>query len=174
MLIFYQIYGFEIMDKTIIELAVQLGEVLVKKGVKIATAESCTGGGLAQVITEIPGSSAWFDRGFVTYSNHSKIQMLQVSPQTLNKFGAVSKEVVVEMANGALANSDADIAVSVTGIAGPGGGTLEKSVGTVYIGLKMAGKPATFIMLGFTGERTLIREKTIRYALKLANINLRM
>ena len=162
------------MDKKLTELAEQLGKLLVEKKMKIATAESCTGGGLAQAITEIPGSSAWFDRGFVTYSNHSKIQMLEVSPLTLNQFGAVSKEVVVEMANGALVNSDADIALSVTGIAGPSGGTLEKPVGTVYIGLKIAGKPAIFIMPEFKGERVLIREKTIRCALKLANTNLRV
>jgi nicotinamide-nucleotide amidase len=162
------------MDKTITELAEQLGVVLVEKEIKIATAESCTGGGLAQAITEIPGSSAWFDRGFVTYSNYSKIQMLQVSPQTLNKFGAVSKEVVVEMASGALANSDADIAVSVTGIAGPGGGTLEKPVGTVYIALKKSDQQANYIMLGFTGNRTLIREKTILSALDLAITDLRI
>ena len=162
------------MDKKLTELAEQLGKLLVEKKMKIATAESCTGGGLAQAITEIPGSSAWFDRGFVTYSNHSKIQMLQVSSQALNKFGAVSKEVVVEMANGTLANSDADIVVSVTGIAGPSGGTLEKPVGTVYIALKKSDKPAIYIMSCFTGDRTLIREKIILSALELAITNLRI
>lgn len=162
------------MDKIIIELAEKLGEILVEKGMKITTAESCTGGGLAQAITEISGSSDWFDRGFVTYSNHSKMQMLQVSPLTLNKFGAVSKEVVIEMVNGALANSDASIAVSVTGIAGPSGGTLEKPVGTVYIALKKSDKQANYIMSGFTGDRALIREKTILSALDLAITNLRI
>lgn len=162
------------MYKIINDLVEQLGQLLIEKGMKIATAESCTGGGISQAITEIPGSSAWFDRGFVTYSNNAKIQMLQVNSLTLKKFGAVSEEVAIEMVNGALAKSDAEIAVAVTGIAGPDGGSVEKPVGTVYIALKIGDKQANCIMPGFIGDRTQIREKTILYALKLANNQLKI
>ena len=128
------------MDNEIIELARQLGKVLKEQGMKIATAESCTGGGIAQAITEIPGSSAWFDRGFVTYSNAAKLQMLQVKQSTLDEFGAVSEQVAIEMVEGALMNSNADLAVSVTGIAGPDGGTNIKPVGTIYIAWQYKGQ----------------------------------
>ncbi len=124
------------MNKEIIQLAQQLGRLLKEKDLKIATAESCTGGGIAQAITEVSGSSVWFDRGFVTYSNLAKIQMLQVKQESLDEYGAVSEKVAIEMVNGALINSVADIAVSVTGIAGPTGGTELKPVGVVYIAWK--------------------------------------
>ena len=153
------------MDKEIKEITRQLGKVLKEKGMKIVTAESCTGGGIAQAITEIPGSSAWFDRGFVTYSNNAKVQMLQVKQITLDNYGAVSEQVAIEMVVGALANSDADLAVSVTGIAGPDGGTEQKPVGTVYIAW---GTDEGLIMCArhvFIGDRVAIREQTVKSAL---------
>jgi len=153
------------MDNEIIELARQLGKVLKEQGMKIATAESCTGGGIAQAITEIPGSSAWFDRGFVTYSNAAKLQMLQVKQSTLDEFGAVSEQVAIEMVEGALMNSNADLAVSVTGIAGPDGGSKQKPVGTVYIAWKKRGEKTQFRKWGFAGNRVSVRKKTIQKAL---------
>lgn len=155
------------MSKKINTLAKQLGKALKRKSWMISTAESCTGGGVAQAITEIPGSSAWFDRGFVTYSNIAKMNMLQVKQQTLDKFGAVSEEVVIEMANGALKNSDADWVVSVTGVAGPDGGTEQKPVGTVYIGWQFKGQSAEFSLQLFSGDRTKIREQTIVTAITM-------
>ncbi|MGZ4956675.1 MAG: CinA family protein, partial [Methylobacter sp.] len=114
------------MESELFKLAEQLGRLLKAGGKTLATAESCTGGWIAQAMTEVPGSSAWFDRGFVTYSNAAKVQMLSVSPQTLEQYGAVSAETASEMVAGALAHSDADVAIAVTGIAGPDGGTTEK------------------------------------------------
>ena len=113
-------------------LAAQLGGLLKSHSVMLVTAESCTGGGVAQAITAVAGSSAWFERGFVTYSNLSKKQMLGVEEDTLLQFGAVSEPVVREMAAGALRNSNAQFALSVSGIAGPDGGTPDKPVGTVW------------------------------------------
>jgi nicotinamide-nucleotide amidase len=155
-----------LMDKEIREIARQLGKVLKDKDMKIVTAESCTGGGIAQAITEIPGSSAWFDRGFVTYSNDSKVQMLQVKQSTLNKYGAVSEQVAIEMVKGALANSDADLAVSVTGIAGPDGGTEQKPVGTVYIAWGLKGGEVNCKRHFFLGNRAEVRRQTVKGALK--------
>ena len=154
------------MDNEITELARQLGKVLKQHGMKIVTAESCTGGGIAQAITEIPGSSAWFDRGFVTYSNAAKLQMLQVKQSTLDEFGAVSEQVAIEMVEGALMNSDADLAVSVTGIAGPDGGSKQKPVGTVYIACKKRGNNTNCEAQEFLGNRSQIREQTIKRVLK--------
>jgi nicotinamide-nucleotide amidase len=158
---------FKIMDNEITELARQLGKVLKQHGMKIVTAESCTGGGIAQAITEIPGSSAWFDRGFVTYSNAAKLQMLQVKQSTLDKFGAVSEQVAIEMAEGALKNSDADLAVSVTGIAGPDGGSEQKSVGTIYIAWKKEENNVVCILQEFSGDRAQVREQTVKQVLTL-------
>ncbi len=122
------------MDK----LAAQVGVLLKSHGMMLATAESCTGGGVAQAITEVAGSSAWFERGFVTYSNLSKQQMLGVRESTLKQHGAVSEMTVREMVAGALQHSSAQVALAVSGIAGPDGGTAEKPVGTVWFawGLK--------------------------------------
>lgn len=154
------------MDKQITELSAQLGKALKQKGLMIATAESCTGGGIAQAITEIPGSSAWFDRGFVTYSNQAKVQMLQVKQKSLDDVGAVSEKVAIEMVEGALINSNADLAVSVTGIAGPDGGSDQKPVGTVYIAWKIKGEPASCNLHIFSGNRTQVRQQTVNHALK--------
>ena len=153
------------MDKQIIKLSTLLGEKLKAEGLKIATAESCTGGGIAQAITEIAGSSAWFDRGFVTYSNLSKVQMLGVKQATLDDFGAVSEEVANEMVEGALVHSEADLAVAVTGIAGPAGGSELKSVGTVYITYGIKGRQSISYKHVFKGNRADVRKQTIISAL---------
>lgn len=120
-------------DQDVLE--ARLGRLLLEKGWKVATAESCTAGGLSARITEVSGSSQWFDVGFVTYANQAKSRLLGVSPETLNSKGAVSPEVAIQMAAGALKASGSNIALSVTGIAGPGGGSAEKPVGTVHFAL---------------------------------------
>ncbi|MGR9115018.1 MAG: CinA family protein [Gammaproteobacteria bacterium] len=153
------------MEHEIIALAERLGHRLKERGFKIATAESCTGGGIAQAITEIPGSSEWFDRSFVTYSNAAKIQMLGVKPETLVHYGAVSAETAKEMVEGALLRSEADGAVAVTGIAGPGGGTESKPVGTVFIAWQWRGQTARISKFLFSGDRRQIRQATVKAAL---------
>jgi nicotinamide-nucleotide amidase len=155
-----------IMESELFELAERLGRLLKVNRKIIATAESCTGGWIAQTITEVPGSSAWLDRGFVTYSNAAKVQMLGVSPQTLEKYGAVSAETAMEMAAGALAHSDADMAVAVTGIAGPDGGTTEKPVGTVFIAWADKNGAAKVVKKQFAGNRRQIREQTVESAIE--------
>lgn len=153
------------MEQELFELAEQLGQVLKASGKKIATAESCTGGWIAQAVTDVAGSSAWFDRGFVTYSNAAKVQMLGVNQQTLDNYGAVSAETATEMAAGALANSDADVAVAVTGIAGPDGGTAEKPVGTVFIAWAAKDGETKTVKMQFTGNRREIRAQTVKRAI---------
>ena len=148
-----------------LELAKKLSEVFSKSHKLIATAESCTGGLISAYITAIPGSSRYFDRAFITYSNEAKCQMLGVKAQTLYKYGAVSIETAKEMAEGALKNSNADIAVSVTGIAGPDGGTGDKPVGTVCIGIKEKGKEVNAKCYHFSGDRAKVREQTVKTAL---------
>lgn len=139
--------------------AAQLGRALKAHGLMLVMAESCTGGLVAEAITSIAGSSAWFDRGFVTYSNAAKIDMLGVSEKTLEQFGAVSEQTAVEMAIGALKNSAAQIAGSITGIAGPDGGTAAKPVGTVcfaWSGKNFATRSCT---QHFTGDRSSVRQQ---------------
>ena len=151
------------MDKELLDLAKELGERLNARKLKLALAESCTGGMAAQYITAIAGSSAWFDCGFVTYSNHSKQRMLDVPTETIDKYGAVSEQTAIAMANGALNNSQADIVASITGIAGPGGGTLEKPVGTVCFGfIGKDFKPMTTTEL-FKGDRQKIRHQAVQH-----------
>lgn len=155
------------MDTSLNILSQKVGNLLAEHELVLVTAESCTGGGLAQTITEIAGSSDWFDRSFVTYSNQAKNEMLGVKVESLDKFGAVSEQVAQEMAVGALHHSHADIAVSITGIAGPGGGSIDKPVGTVWFGL--AGQ-ASFIQVErklFDGDRSQIRNQSICHALQL-------
>lgn len=134
----------------------------------ITTAESCTGGLISAAITEISGSSQWFDRGFVTYSNDAKIKMLGVQAETIEKFGAVSLETAREMALGAIKNSNADVSVSVTGIAGPTGGTADKPVGTVCIGLMRRDleRPVAKVF-HFDGDRYFVRYQTVMKALEV-------
>lgn len=138
---------------------------LHKNNLKLVTAESCTGGWVAKVMTDIAGSSAFFDRGFVTYSNESKQEMLGVLEKTLARYGAVSEQVVAEMVQGALKYSKAEVAIAVSGIAGPSGGSLEKPVGTVcFAWMQLGEKPITETVL-FEGDRNTIRENSVKYAL---------
>jgi nicotinamide-nucleotide amidase len=147
------------------DICLELGNALTKKKFRIALAESCTGGLVCQHLTNIPGSSVWFDRGFVTYSNESKIELLKVSQDTLLKFGAVSKEVASEMALGALNESHAQIALSITGIAGPSGGSIEKPVGTVFFAIAYQNKIIFNASKVFPGSRENIRESSCLFAL---------
>ncbi|MGL6291399.1 MAG: CinA family protein [Silanimonas sp.] len=144
----------------------QLAETLIAKRHVVSTAESCTGGWIAKTLTDLAGSSAWFDCGMVAYSYEAKQAMLGVRPQTLEKEGAVSRETVIEMVSGALANSAASLAVAVTGIAGPGGGTAEKPVGTVWIGWKRRGGYPKSEVFHFAGNREAVRRQTIAAALR--------
>ena len=144
---------------TISDAAVQLGQALKARGFMLALAESCTGGMVAEAITSISGSSAWFDRGFITYSNAAKMDMLDVSGTTLEKFGAVSEQIATEMAIGALKNSDAQIAGSITGIAGPDGGSPEKPVGTVCFAWTGVNLPVTSCTHWFHGNRDSVRKQ---------------
>lgn len=134
----------------------------------ISTAESCTGGMIAAAITERPGASALFDRGFVTYSNNAKTEMLSVPAELLEKYGAVSEQCARAMAAGALKHSRADLAVSVTGIAGPDGGSPEKPVGLVYIGVALKKKEPEIYRHHFEGTRTQIRTQACKKALEHA------
>ena len=156
------------MQAQLIELSTQLGQQLQTQGLQLAVAESCTAGGLAYAITEIPGSSTWFDRGFVCYSNAAKMAMLGVLEQTLAQYGAVSAQTASEMVDGALQNSLADLAIAVTGIAGPDGGSVEKPVGTVFIGIQRKNQPPQTHHRLFVGDRTSIRQQVIAECLRLA------
>lgn len=153
------------METQLITLATQLGKWLQQQGSMLAVAESCTGGGIAQVMTEIAGASQWFERGVVTYSNASKIEMLGVNQETLEQFGAVSANTALEMVAGVLKNSHADYAISVTGIAGPTGGSKEKPVGTVFIAWQGKNTPAVVKKYLFKGNRLQIRQQAIEQAL---------
>lgn len=148
-----------------VELSEQLGEIALKSEDVIASAESCTAGGIACAITQTAGSSQWFDRGFVTYSNQSKEDLLGVRHETLQKFGAVSKETAEEMVCGSLARSQATIAVAVTGIAGPGGAVPGKPVGTVFMAWCRKGQSPVVERHQFCGDRNAVRESTIETAL---------
>ncbi|MGR9052728.1 MAG: CinA family protein [Gammaproteobacteria bacterium] len=152
------------MDAEIITLAERLGECLKRRGWVMAAAESCTGGGIAYAVTETPGSSAWFDRGFVTYSNEAKVEMLGVAADTLAQHGAVSAETATAMVEGALSRSLADCALAVTGIAGPTGGSAAKPVGTVFIAWLVKGEPVRVRRYAFTGGRRQVREATVKEA----------
>ena len=149
-----------------------LADALRARGWKIATAESCTGGLIAAACTAVAGSSDWFERGFVTYSNEAKTELLGVPATLIDAFGAVSAEVACAMAEGALvhshahSHSHAQLAVAVTGIAGPGGGSLAKPVGTVWVALAQAGGGAAHAeLLQLAGDRAAVREQTVHAAL---------
>ena len=152
----------------LIERAESLLQRMRERGLRIATAESCTGGLIAALLTEIPGSSDVVDRGFVTYSNAAKMEMLGVPQATLERVGAVSRETALAMAEGALDHSGAKIAVAVTGIAGPGGGTADKPVGLVHLCVKQTGRPPRLVMSTY-GDigRTCVRIATVRTALDM-------
>jgi nicotinamide-nucleotide amidase len=148
------------------ELALRLGDSLQRARLKLATAESCTGGGLSCALTSIPGSSRWFERGFVTYSDDSKRELLGVGAETLEMFGAVSEQVATAMAMGALANSRAEVSVAITGIAGPEGGTITKPVGTVCLAWARRGSATRSTRVQLPGERDAVRDQSISLALQ--------
>jgi len=147
-------------------LAAQAGGLLKSHGLMLATAESCTGGGVAQAITAVAGSSAWFERGFITYSNLSKHEMLGVLDATLDRYGAVSEAVVREMVEGALHHSHAQVALAVSGIAGPGGGTQDKPVGTVWFAWGMRHGAIHAQRHQLAGNRAEVRAQAVRIALQ--------
>jgi nicotinamide-nucleotide amidase len=149
----------------ILDLAAEVGNLLKEKNLMLATAESCTGGGVAQAITEIPGSSEWFDGGFIAYSNACKTDMLNISAAEIALHGAVSEEIALAMALGALANTNADIAVSTTGIAGPTGAVPGKPVGTVCTACAMGGRAYTDRNV-FSGDRQAVRQQTTAHVLR--------
>ncbi len=146
-------------------LANEVGSLLKAQGMQLTTAESCTGGWLSKVITDVPGSSQWFDRGFVTYTNMSKREMLGVSPEILVRYGAVSEETVREMVKGALKRSHAKVSVGISGIAGPGGATIYKPVGTVCLAWNVGGVIKS-ITQHFEGDREQVRAQAVRDALQ--------
>ncbi len=152
------------MTTEITELAADVGRALLDKALLLATAESCTGGGVAEAITGVAGSSGWFDCGFVTYSNTAKSALLGVPAELIALHGAVSEEVAAAMAQGALANSAAHVSVSTTGIAGPGGAVPGKPVGTVCFGWSKGGATRTDTQL-FSGDRAAVRAQSVAYAL---------
>jgi nicotinamide-nucleotide amidase len=142
-----------------------LGDALRARGWMLATAESCTGGLIAAACTDLAGSSDWFERGFVSYSNAAKTELLGVPAALIATHGAVSAEVACAMAEGALTHSRADLAVAVTGIAGPGGATPGKPVGTVWLALARRGAPAQAERLQLGGDRRSVREQTVQHAI---------
>ncbi|MBK9573284.1 MAG: CinA family protein [Rhodoferax sp.] len=146
------------------DLCAQLANLLLERGLKLATAESCTGGLIAAACTDLAGSSAWFERGFVTYSNDAKIELLGVEPRLLRRAGAVCEGVARAMVHGALARSKAQVAVAVTGVAGPTGGSPAKPVGTVWFGFAVPGQVLTE-RCHFDGDRAAVRAATVRHAL---------
>ncbi|KNC90868.1 nicotinamide-nucleotide amidase [Trabulsiella odontotermitis] len=152
-------------DQELMQLSERIGLALKAQGATVTTAESCTGGWIAKVITDIAGSSAWFERSFVTYSNEAKEQMIGVRGATLEAHGAVSEPVVVEMAIGALRAARATYAISVSGIAGPDGGSEAKPVGTVWFGFASANGQGITSCEHFTGDRDAVRRQATAYAL---------
>ncbi|QJT82182.1 nicotinamide-nucleotide amidase [Kosakonia sp. MUSA4] len=153
-------------DTELMQLSERIGQALKARSATLTTAESCTGGWVAKVITDIAGSSAWFERGFVTYSNEAKAQMIGVQPDTLDAHGAVSEPVVVEMAIGALKAARADYAISISGIAGPDGGSEEKPVGTVWFGIASVSGEGITRRECFPGDRESVRRQATAYALQ--------
>ncbi|NMM28657.1 MAG: CinA family protein [Glaciimonas sp.] len=149
----------------IIKLAAEVGQALQQKDLLLATAESCTGGGVAQAITEIAGCSEWFDCGFIAYSNDSKTEMLDVSAVLIAQHGAVSEEIAAAMAQGALANSNAHVAIATTGIAGPAGAVPGKPIGTICFSWATRERVVTERKV-FVGDRHTVREQTVTYCLQ--------
>src|SRR6185437_266817 len=151
-------------DTDLHALAQTIASIFLQRGATLVTAESCTGGWMAKTLTDIAGSSAWFECGVVAYSYEAKEALLGVRPETLEQNGAVSRETVIEMVSGALARFGATVAVAVTGIAGPSGGTTEKPVGTVWIGWKRRGGYAHAELFHFDGDRESVRRQTVAAA----------
>jgi nicotinamide-nucleotide amidase len=153
-------------DDELTERAAELGQALECARLTLATAESCTGGWVARVLTAVPGSSNWFERGFVTYSNAAKSDMLGVSAKVLTRDGAVSEATVRAMADGALARSRAQVAVAITGIAGPAGGTADKPVGTVWFAWARKGRETRTQRKQLDGDREAVRRQSVAIALQ--------
>ena len=156
----------QVSDEALREQAQDIAAMLARRGLMMVTAESCTGGWIAKTLTDLPGSSAWFDAGVVTYSYEAKEALLGVNPHTLERTGAVSQETAMEMVSGALARFGASVAVAVTGIAGPSGGTPDKPVGTVWIAWKRRGGYAHARLFNFSGDREAVRRQTVAHALE--------
>ena len=154
------------MESTDSLLAQLVARVMTLRGGMLVTAESCTGGGLAWLLTGIPGSSGWFERGFITYSNDSKQELLGIPADLLFTYGAVSEQTAAAMATGAIANSHAAVSVAITGIAGPEGGTPDKPVGTVCLGWSIRDGATRTTRVVFEGDRRMIREQAILMALQ--------
>jgi nicotinamide-nucleotide amidase len=152
-------------DADLAALTCRLGEVMRQHHQSLVTAESCTGGWIAKLVTDVPGCSDWFDCGMAAYSYEAKQGLLGVRAETLMEHGAVSEETCIEMVSGALVNSGATIAVAVTGIAGPGGGTADKPVGTVWIGWKRRGGYPRAELFQFDGDREGVRRQTVAAAI---------
>jgi nicotinamide-nucleotide amidase len=157
----------QLSDGGLRSLAEAAGRLLLAAGRRVATAESCTGGWVAKCLTDIPGSSQWFERGYVTYSNLAKEQSIGVAASVIEAFGAVSRPTVEQMAAGALHDSGADLAVAVTGIAGPDGGSPEKPVGLVWFALAQRAAPPVALQQQFAGDREAIRRAAVATALRL-------
>ena len=150
-------------EPSVTELVLSLSRLLLDKKLQLATAESCTGGLIAAACTDLAGSSAWFERGFVTYSNDAKMELLGVEERLLRRAGAVCEGVARAMVTGALAHSKAQVAVAVTGVAGPTGGSASKPVGTVWFGFAVPGQVVTE-KCHFNGDRAAVRAATVRHA----------
>lgn len=154
------------MQEELYTLAESVGAALRQQGVRLAAAESCTGGWIAKLVTDVPGSSEWFEAGFVTYSNRAKQRLLGVDAGLLAEHGAVSRETVEAMARGALTRCDAHVAVAVSGIAGPDGGSADKPVGTVWVAwASVVPERISSVMKTFTGDREAIRRAAVIEAL---------
>jgi nicotinamide-nucleotide amidase len=153
------------LDQELFDLAVRAGRALKAHGLMLATAESCTGGWVGQCVTMVSGSSEWFERGFVTYTNVAKSEMLGVQPATLDAHGAVSEQTVREMVEGALVHSHARVALAVSGVAGPTGGTAQKPVGLVCIGWGLHGGERRSATFHFGGDRDAVRRQAVIAAL---------
>lgn len=153
-------------EAALYKLAEEVGAALESRKMMLVTAESCTGGWVAEAVTRVPGSSDWFERGFVTYTYVSKREMLGVDGEILGRYGAVSEEVVREMATGALERSHAQVAVAVSGVAGPGGGTPDKPVGTVCFAWGLKDGAPRSEMRRFLGSREAVRRQAVEHALK--------
>ena len=153
-------------DAALHALASETGDLLRASHHCLVTAESCTGGWIAKAVTDVAGCSDWFDCGMAAYSYEAKQALLGVNPQTLEVHGAVSRETAIEMVSGALVNSGASVAVAVTGIAGPGGGSQDKPVGTVWIAWKRRGGYARAELFHFDGDRDAVRRQTVEAALR--------
>lgn len=154
------------MEAELSSLSMQVGEMLRSRGFMLAVAESCTGGWVAKVVTDIAGSSAWFERGFVTYTNEAKREMLGVDGETLAAHGAVSEPTAEAMARGALRHSRAQLSLAISGVAGPGGGSLDKPVGTVCLAWAQSGGGSRVCTAHFAGDRDAVRRQAVAAALE--------